>query len=253
MRQEQILAAAAFLLIGGAQAVYAHGLIRSNDSDGDGKLSWAEIEPTGWDRKTFDIKDMNGDSFITEQDLWNHVAWTERPAQNPEIIAAMDKGQDGKVQADEWWWDDASFKRYDKDADGALDAKELSAIPKAKPKASFVKPLVPETLMGFKGTLHGRVIRNDEAGGEALVVRIEKIEPATDSKAAKAPSAVGQEVMINPQWEAPDGQNWQPIPAQTAAVKALKIGQAVSVPVHNDEGWRLHLTGLPKRTAKAKP
>lgn len=197
MRQGQILAAAAFLLIGGAQAVYAHGLIRSNDSDGDGKLSWAEIAPTGWDRKTFDIKDMDKDGFITEQDLWNHVAWLDKPCQSPEVIAGMDKSGDGKVQSDEWWW--------------------------------------------------------DEAGGEALFLKVEKGEAAEDNKAAQAQSTIGQEVMINPQWEAPDSQNWQPVPAQTAAVKVLKAGQRVSAPVHNDEGWRLHLTGLPKRTAeKAK-
>lgn len=247
------LACLSLLLLCTARPLHAHGLIRTHDSDGDGKLSWAEIEPIGWDRKIFDLKDMDGDGFVTEQDLWNHVAWVDKPSQNAEIIAAMDKGQDGKVQADDWWWDDASFKRHDKDGDGALDAKELALVPKAKPKANFVKALVPEALMGFKGALHGRVVRQDEAGGEALVVKVEKIEADSDSKAAKAQSTVGQEVMINAQWEAPDGQNWQPVPAQTAAVKALKIGQSVRVPVHNDEGWRLHLTGLPKRTTKAKP
>ena len=83
---------------------------------------------------------MNGDGFLTEQDLWNHVAWVDKPTQNAEIVAAMDKGQDGKVQADEWWWGEPDFKRYDRDGDGALEGKELAMIPKAKPKAAKPKP-----------------------------------------------------------------------------------------------------------------
>ncbi len=250
----KILAMTVLALIAATPSAWSHGLIRGHDSDGDGKLSWAEIEPIGWDRKMFDIKDMDQDGFLSEQDLWNHVAWTEKPCQNPEIIAAMDTSQDGKVQADEWWWDEVDFKRYDKGSDGVLDAKELASIPKAEPRASAVKPLVPQNLMGFKGTLQGRVVRRDEVGGEAFFLKVEKIETAADNKAAKAQSAVDQEVMINPQWNAPDGQNWRPVPAQTAVIKGLKAGQRVSAPVHNDEGWRLHLTGLPKRTgARAKP
>lgn len=118
------------LALGAAQARAEHGLIKDNDKDGDTKLSWAEVEPIGWSKEMFELKDMDGDGFLSEKDLMSHVEWLKTPAVNPKIIQAMDGNGDGKVQKDEWWWGD-EFAGYDLDQDGALDDKELAKLPKA--------------------------------------------------------------------------------------------------------------------------
>lgn len=128
---------AMFALVLGLTAASAeHGLIRDNDKDGDKRLSWAEIEPIGWSKEMFELKDMNGDGFLSEKDLFDHVAWLKTPAVNAKIIKAMDANADGKIQKDEWWWGD-EFAGYDKDKDGALDEGELAKISKASDQRKF--------------------------------------------------------------------------------------------------------------------
>ena len=46
-----------------------YDLIKGLDKDGDGKLSWAEIAPLGWNREVFEYEDRNGDGYITEEDF----------------------------------------------------------------------------------------------------------------------------------------------------------------------------------------
>lgn len=134
--------AALALALGATAASAEHGLIRDNDKDGDQKLSWAEVEPIGWSKDMFELKDMDGDGFLSEKDLYAHVAWLKAPAVNPKIVKAMDLNGDGKVSKDEWWWGD-EFAGYDTNKDGALDAGELAKLPKAsaqrKPKGKAKK------------------------------------------------------------------------------------------------------------------
>jgi hypothetical protein len=108
--------------------------IRDNDHDGDGRLSWSEVEPLGWSRGTFELKDMDHDGFITEEDLARHAEWIRSPVISPAILAAMDVDGDGKLRkaVDTWWWDDVAFDAYDKDHDGVLDPAELKKLPKAR-------------------------------------------------------------------------------------------------------------------------
>lgn len=121
------------LVVLGAPARAEHGLIRDHDADGDKKLSWKEIEPIGWSREIFELKDMDGDGFLSEKDLFDHVAWLKAPAVNSKIIKAMDSNGDGKIQKDEWWWGD-EFAGYDADKDGALNQAELAKVPAASPQ-----------------------------------------------------------------------------------------------------------------------
>lgn len=129
-----------FALAFGPVAAWAeHGLIRDNDKDGDKRLSWAEVEPIGWSKEMFELKDMDGDGFLNEKDLWDHVAWMKTPAVNAKIIKAMDTNGDGLIQKDGdfWWWDDSDFARYDLNKDNVLDKAELAKIPKSSDQRKF--------------------------------------------------------------------------------------------------------------------
>lgn len=127
-----------FLFLGMTSVRAEHQLIKDMDHDGDKKLSWAEVEAIGWNKELFDLKDMNGDGFIDESDLWAHVAWTKKPILSKRILKAMDTDGDGKVQKHEqWWWGEKDFKKYDKNKDGVLGASELSKIPKATDPKAF--------------------------------------------------------------------------------------------------------------------
>lgn len=107
-----------------------HGLIRDLDKDGDSKLSWEEAQVAGWDKKMFNIKDMDQDGFINEKDLWDHNEWLKSPVVNSEIKQAMDKSGDGQIQRDEWWWGE-DFANFDSDKNGTLDRTEITKIPAA--------------------------------------------------------------------------------------------------------------------------
>lgn len=56
------------VVLGLTAASAEHGLIRDNDKDGDKKLSWAEVEPIGWSKYMFELKDMDGDGFLWQPD-----------------------------------------------------------------------------------------------------------------------------------------------------------------------------------------
>lgn len=128
-----------FLLFGATSVRGAHQLITDLDQDGDKKLSWAEVEPIGWSKGAFDLKDMDSDGFIDEDDIWSHVAWAKKPILSKKIMEVMDTNGDGKIhlKSEQWQWEVEDFKRYDKNKDGVLDSKELSKIPKATDPKAF--------------------------------------------------------------------------------------------------------------------
>lgn len=130
-------------LLSCAMAAAGSGLIRDNDRDGDGKLSWEEIKPFGWSKETFELKDMDGDGKISEEDFYKHIEWLKKPALNEKILKAMDTNGDGVLQkgVDWWWWDEADFIRYDTNKDDILDKAELAKIPRANPQRSVGKAI----------------------------------------------------------------------------------------------------------------
>lgn len=44
------------------------------------------IGPIVWSKEVFELKDMDGDGFLSEKDLWDHVAWMKIPAVNAKIF-----------------------------------------------------------------------------------------------------------------------------------------------------------------------
>lgn len=111
------------------------------DQDGDSRLTWQEAEQGGWNKDTFELKDMDSDGYVTDPDLKAHVDVTKTPVLNVKILKAMDKNKDKKISMDEWWWGEKEFKQFDRDKNGILGPKELARIPKAKKLEQMMKKM----------------------------------------------------------------------------------------------------------------
>jgi hypothetical protein len=112
-----------------------------------------------------------------------------------------------------------------------------AGAPASQP-APLPEPGLPDGLRGFAGTLEGTVVRT---GGAALLLCVERVEPAAASKAPAPAAAVWRVVRIDPRWEQGEGGRWRPAPAHAGYVATLTPGQRVTLEVVNDEAARLHL------------
>ena len=102
---------------------------------------------------------------------------------------------------------------------------------------------IPAGMKGFCGTLRGKVTEV-HADGKAFhmdctaVVNVWRKNTAPDPR-----SAVGQNLMINAQWEKRGGA-WHPVENHVRFIKTLKVGEDIDIEVVNDEGERLHILEL---------
>lgn len=118
--------------LGVVRAGEVHGLITQFDQDHDQRLSWPEVDPIGWNKAAFEVRDSNNDGFVDTKDLAAFAAWTKTPVQTPKLLKAMDSDEDGKIQTGEWLWDKKDFDRYDRNQNSALDPKEFGRLPRPK-------------------------------------------------------------------------------------------------------------------------
>lgn len=99
----------------------------------------------------------------------------------------------------------------------------------------------PEGLKGFKGTLTGTV---KVVNAKNFQIKVTAAAPVEGNKAATPAAAVDKQLEILPNWSKVEGK-WQPKADQLDYIKTLKVDQAVTITVINDDKTQLHLTEVP--------
>jgi len=104
-------------------------------------------------------------------------------------------------------------------------------------------PQIPDGLKGFSGTLRGKVTEVHQ-DGKAFHMDVTAVVNVWRKNTAPNPrSAVGQNLLINAQWENRGGA-WHPVENHVRFIKTLKVGEEIDIEVVNDEGERLHILEL---------
>jgi len=95
------------------------------DTDGDGKLTKAEVDAARGKPTLLLIADANKDGVVTKEELAK--AFTSRGGQvSDRVFEALDADKDGKISAAEWQAaGERRFARLDRNKDGAVTADEL--------------------------------------------------------------------------------------------------------------------------------
>ena len=106
--------------------------LKEYDQNRNGKLSWEEVVLSGWNRATFELKDLDNDGFVSKAELQACDDWLKTPVMSGKILKAMDYNGDTVLHKDEWWWSHPEFDSFDLNEDGTLGKDELARIPKAK-------------------------------------------------------------------------------------------------------------------------
>lgn len=118
---------------GGFGGPDAGRMIERHDANGDGKVSLEEFQ--GRNKERFAEMDVNGDGYITEDEVRSEMGtmrgrWQGRGERGPgAMIERHDANEDGKVSAEEFPGPAERFSELDKDGDGFITQDEADQGP----------------------------------------------------------------------------------------------------------------------------